>query len=89
MNKLIENTMRTRETAKVTSFVRGLDVAEGDVVQVRGPGHHAGRLGVVIGVLFYKNRDDLRLNVQFSDGTAALFSGERLELVRPNRDEGK
>ena len=82
MNKLIENAMRTRETGMATSFIRELDIITGSVVQVKPGKHHAGKVGIVTGVVYLKKNDDLRFNVQFSDREAALFSGERLELVR-------
>lgn len=83
MNKHIENAMAIRETAAVsTQFRRGLDVIEGDIVQIRPPGHNSGRLGVVIGISYYKKHEDMRYTVKFSDHEAALFSEERLELVR-------
>ena len=87
MNKPIENAMRARETAMTGSFVRGLDFVEGDIVQIRPPGHHSGRLGTITGILYYKKRDDLRFNVVFSNREAALFTSERLERVRSSRDE--
>lgn len=83
MNKLIENVMRTRETAAATgSFKPGLDILEGDIVQVKAGGHNAGRVGIVTGITFYKKFKDLRFNVMFSDNEAAMFSGDRLMLVR-------
>lgn len=83
MNKHIENVMRTRETAAATgSFKSGLDILEGDIVQVKAGGHNAGRIGIVTGITFYKKFKDLRFNVMFSDNEAAMFSGDRLVLVR-------
>lgn len=83
MNKNIENTMRTRETAAVSgSFKPGLDILEGDIVQVKAGGHNAGRIGIVTGITFYKKFKDLRFNVMFSDNEATVFSGDRLVLVR-------
>lgn len=89
MNKLIENTMLSRETAMATSFVRGLDILEGDVVQIKGPGHNAGRVGIVTGITFYKRFQDLRFNVMFSDHEAAMFSGDRLMLVRSHSTDSE
>ena len=87
MNKHIENAMQTRETAITGSFVRGLDFVEGDIVQIRPPGHHSGRLGTITGILYYKKREDLRFNVVFSNREAALFSCERLERVGSSRGD--
>ena len=87
MNKHIENAMLTRETAMTGSFVRGLDFVEGDIVQIRPPGHHSGWLGTITGILYYKKKDDLRFNVMFTNHEAALFTCERLERVGPHRDE--
>lgn len=83
MNKYIEDAMRTRETAAVSSsFKPGLDILEGDIVQIKAGGHNAGRVGIVTGITFYKKFKDLRFNVMFSDNEAAMFSGDRLVLVR-------
>lgn len=83
MNKYIENVMQTRETAAVSgSFKHGLDILEGDIVQIKAGGHNAGRVGIVTGITFYKKFKDLRFNVMFSDNEAAMFSGDRLVLVR-------
>lgn len=82
MNKIIENAMRKRETAMTGSFVQGLDIVEGDIVQIKAGGHNAGRVGIVTGITFYKKFKDLRFNVMFSDNEAAMFSGDRLVLVR-------
>ena len=82
MNKLIENAMRTRETAAACSFKPGLDILEGDIVQIKAGGHDAGRIGIVTGITYYKRFKDLRFNVMFSDNEAAMFSGDRLVLVR-------
>lgn len=87
MNKHTENAMRTHETAMTGSFIRGLDIAEGDIVQVRPPGHNSGRIGKVIGVTYYANKKDLRITVMFSDKESAMFSGERLDRVRSSRGE--
>lgn len=83
MNKCIETVMLTRETAAATgSFKPGLDILEGDIVQIKAGGHNAGRIGIVTGITFYKKFKDLRFNVMFSDNEAAMFSGDRLVLVR-------
>lgn len=83
MNKQIENAMLpVRETATATSFIRGIDAVEGDIVQIKPGKHHAGKIGIVTGIVYLKKNDDIRFNVMFSDNEAALFSGERLELVR-------
>lgn len=83
MNKHIENVMATRETVSVSKvFKRGVDPCEGDIVQIRPPGHHSGRLGVIIGIAYFEKRQELRYNVMFSDKEAALFPGMRLELVK-------
>ena len=83
MNKYIENVMQTRETAAATgSFKHGLDILEGDIVQIKAGGHNAGRVGIVTGITFYKKFKDLRFNVVFSDNDAAMFPGDRLVLVR-------
>lgn len=87
MNKMIENAMLRRETAMTGSFVRGLDLVEGDIVQIRPPGHHSGRLGIITGIMYYKKKDDLRFNVMFSNREGALFTSERLERVGPTIDE--
>ena len=89
MNKLIENAMKTRETAMTSSFIRGLDLAVGDYVQIRPGRHHAGKIGIIIGISFYKKKGDLRYNVMFSDHEAALFTGERLKLVKQARDKDR
>lgn len=65
-----------------SSFLRGIDIFEGDVVQIKGQGHDAGRVGKVIGVSYFKKADDLRFTVMFSDRESRLFSGDRLALVR-------
>ena len=80
MNKHIENTMRTRETAAVSGSFK--PILEGDIVQVKAGGHNAGRIGIVTGITFYKKFKDLRFNVMFSDNEATVFSGDRLVLVR-------
>lgn len=83
MNKHIENVMQTRETAAVSgSFKPGLDILEGDIVQIKAGGHNAGRVGIVTGVTYYRKFRDLRFNVMFSDNEATVFSGDRLILVR-------
>lgn len=83
MKKIFENTMLpARETATATSFIRGIDVCEGDIVQIKPGKHHAGKIGIVTGIVYLKKNDDLRFNVVFTDNEAALFSGERLVLVK-------
>lgn len=83
MNKHIENAMQTRETTAASGgFKPGLDILEGDIVQIKAGGHNAGRVGIVTGITFYKKFKDLRFNVMFSDNEAAMFSGDRLVLVR-------
>lgn len=81
MNKTRQKAILTPETPG-SHFFRGIDVVVGDVVQVRPPGHDAGRIGRVIGVSYYKKIKDLRFTVVFSDNESALFSGERLNVVR-------
>lgn len=82
MDKQYETAILKRETAAGSAFIRGMDIIEGDLVQIKGPGHDSGRVGRVIGVNYFKRDDDLRVTVMFSDKEAKCFSGDRLGLVR-------
>lgn len=72
----------TKQIELRSAFLRGIDLFEGDVVQIKGPGHNAGRVGRIIGVSYFKRSDDLRFTIMFSDREAKLFSGDRLVLVK-------
>lgn len=82
MDKKYETAILRRETTAASSFIRGIDAVEGDLVQIKGPGRNAGRIGRVIGVSYQKRQDNLVITVMFSDEESYKFSGDRLILLR-------
>lgn len=82
MDKKYETAILRRETTAASSFIRGIDAVEGDLVQIKGPGHSAGRIGRVIGVTYHKRGDNLVITVMFSDKESDKFSGDRVILLR-------
>ena len=70
----------------MTKLIKGLDLREGDIVQIMNYKQYTGRVGQIIGISLYKNpkgREGLLYTIKLSDRDSVTVTANKCKLIKP------